>query len=200
MRLVYLVSVFLVFVLGGCVTKQPHIDEYRVSTTLNITPSHKDGCKQKSIKVSPTFSKNSLRELEMAYIYDDYKLDYFTQSQWSETPNSAINSEIVSMLRELQLFESVQVSQSRSRSDYILESSIEDFIQYFDQKSQKSFVDVRITLSIVDTKTAKTIATRSFQKKLSVKEMNAQSGVQSLNLALAKLLNESSLWLEEVCQ
>ena len=184
----------------SCTTIQPHIEEYRISPQLHLETSKAQKCSNKSLKVGQTFSSNLLMSMDMNYGVGTYKLNSFNQSQWALSPNRAINAEIAKILRESNLFKNVQISKSRSKTDYYLESNIEDFMQYFSEDEKSSFVNVRISMSLIERKTGEVIATKIFSKRLQTKELNAASGVEELNRALKDVLSESALWFDELCQ
>lgn len=184
----------------SCARVQPSIVEYRISPQVQLKQLKAQECREKSIKVGQTFSSNLLMSMDMNYGVGSYQLNTFNQSQWALSPNRAINMAIAEMLRDTNLFKNVQIAKSRSKTDFYLESNIEDFMQYFSKDEKQSFVNVRISMSLIDRKTSQVLATKIFSKKLPTKELNASSGVIELNKALQDVLSQSALWFEEVCQ
>jgi cholesterol transport system auxiliary component len=136
----------------------------------------------------------------MKYAYGDDKLFIYSQSQWALSPNQAITSEIVNLLRDLELFSSIQISKSRSRNDMLLEISIDEFMQYFSEDGSRSYVNVVLSLTLLDTRTKTIFATKTFRQKSDVERLSAEGGVESLNTALRTILLSSSIWFERVCK
>jgi ABC-type uncharacterized transport system auxiliary subunit len=193
-------ALFITLFFVSCATVQPHVEEYRIAPQVQLKQFKAQECRENSIKVGQTFSSNLLMSMDMNYGVGSYQLDTFNQSQWALSPNRAINMAISEMLRDTKLFKNVQIAKSRSKTDFYLESNIEDFMQYFSEDKKQSFVNVRISMSLIDRKTSQVLATKIFSKKLPTKELNAASGVIELNKALQDVLSQSALWFEGVCQ
>ena len=190
-----------VIFLSGCVTTTtPPMNEFRVNSNLSFSSLSEGKCHKKSLKVAEAFSSNSLKSLKMKYAYGNNKQFIYSQSQWALSPNQAITSEIINLLRDLELFSSVQIAKSRSRNDMLLEISIDEFMQYFNEDGSRSYVNVVLSLTLLDTKTKTIFATKTFRQKSDVKRLNAEGGVESLNTALRTVLLSSSIWFEEICR
>ena len=89
---------------------------------------------------------------------------------------------------------------SIDKNGLILETNIEDFMQYFSEDEKESFVQVRINLTLIDVKTSKVLATKTFESKIKVDSINSDAGVKQLNIALENVLKSSAEWFGEVCQ
>ncbi len=199
-----MIKIFIAFVTAlffvSCTRVQPSIEEYRIAPKVQVKQFKAQECREKSIKVGQTFSSRLFMSMDMNYGVGSYQLDTFNQSQWALSPNRSINMAIAEMLRDTKLFKNVQIAKSRSKTDFYLESDIEDFMQYFSEDEKQSFVNVRISMSLIDRKTSQVIATKIFSKKLPTQGLNAASGVIALNKALQDVLSQSALWFDEVCQ
>ena len=195
----YLVTIAFLF-LTACTVSQPHIVEYRIKPPLPTKSYDATECKEKSIKVSQAFSANSLMVKKMKYTSEGFKEYSFNESEWSQSPNRAITQEIVRSIRASKLFRSVQSYKSRSESELILESTIEDFSQYFNEKEKHSYVKVLLSMSLLDAKTGRVLGMKQFSKKLQSETLDAQGGVKALNRALADTLIQSNVWLNKVCR
>ena len=195
-----LLIVFITFILTGCSITTPAVSEYRINVLPAATAFSQTGCKEESLKVAQAFSSSSLMSHEMNYGQGLHKQYKFTQSQWAESPNRAISSEILEYIKLTKLFKNVQISKSRTRNGLLLETNIEDFMQYFSEDEKESSVRVRINLTLIDVKTSSVLATKTFESKIEVDSVNADAGVVHLNIALQNILNESGQWLDEVCK
>ena len=198
MKLLYIV--LAVFTLTGCSTTIPSVAEYRISTQENSKSFTQSSCSDKSLKVAQAFSSSSLMTLNMNYGQGPHKRFVYTQSQWAESPNSAITAEILKSIKSTKLFKSVQVSKSRSNNNLLLETSIEDFMQYFSEDEKSSYANVIINLSLIDTSSNRVVATKTFDSKVEVLTIDADGGVVALNQALENTLLESVEWFGEVCK
>ncbi|MFK5937783.1 MAG: ABC-type transport auxiliary lipoprotein family protein [Sulfurimonas sp.] len=194
------IAIFMMFVVTGCTVVKPHISEYRINPTLVSSSIKNEECSDKSLKVSQAFSSNALMLVDMNYAIGEYKSDNFTQSQWAQSPNRAITAHILKMLQEAKLFKTVQISKSRSKNGLILETNIEDFMQYFSVKKDSSIAKVVISSTLIDVKTNRVLQAKTFSKSIKVKSLNAEGGVIALNAALSEVLIMQREWLGEVCK
>jgi cholesterol transport system auxiliary component len=187
-------------IFSGCSTISPTISDYRIDTKTEKQNFSQQGCKHSSLKVAQAFSANSLMTLDMNYGQGEYKQFTFSQSKWAKSPNKAITSEIIRYIKSTTLFKNVQMAKSRTRNELLLEINIDDFMQYFSKDEKSSYVNISITLTLVDMKTSKVIDTHSFEIKHDVAMINAHGGVIALNGALKEMLQESGVWLSGVCK
>lgn len=194
------VLVLTVLLFSACSTVNPPVTEYRLNLDMPKNTQMQKGCSEKSLKVAQAFSSTPLMTLNMNYVEGSNKQFAYSQAQWSVSPNNAITAEIIELLRSTELFKSVQVSKSRSKSDMILEINIEDFMQYFSDDFENSHANAVITLTLIDSKSNNVIATRTFNSKVDAKTLNAEGGVYALSMALSDVLKQSSLWFNEVCK
>jgi len=189
-----------ILLLSGCSVTKPSMTEYRINLDNSSVNLGADGCIDKSIKISQAFSKITMMTKDMSYAQGIDKQFVYSQSQWSIDPNHAITSEILKLLRDTKLFKSVQSSKSRSISDWVMEINIEDFMQYFNEGSTSSHVNVVISLAIIDSKTKRIISSDTFGSKVEASTLDAGGGVKALNIALLNTLLESKEWLAKVCK
>lgn len=198
--MIKLLLIGLAILISGCSTSTPAVAEYRINVEPSSTEFNVQGCKKKSLKIAQAFSSSSLMTLDMKYGQGNHKQYTFTQSQWAESPNRAITAEVLEYIKSTKLFKNVQISKSRSKNGLLLETNIEDFMQYFSEDEKESFVGVSINLTLIDVKTSKVLATKTFKSKIKVSDLNAGTGVKYLNSALKNVLDDSGVWLSEVCK
>ena len=191
--------IFIIF-LSACSTSNVQITEYTINTKIQNTNANKNGCLNKSLKLSQAFSKNALMSSKMSYAEGVYKQYFYSQSQWADSPNRALTFEILKLIRTSQLFKNVHTFKSRAKNDLILETNIEDFMQYFTDDLTKSYVNVVISLTIIDAKSKSILATKTFGAKVDSKTLDAEGGVKALNEALEIVLSDVSEWLVGVCK
>ncbi|MDB2562792.1 ABC-type transport auxiliary lipoprotein family protein [Sulfurimonas sp.] len=197
----YLAISLFIILLSGCVTtKVPAKSEYRISTDVVAMQTTSNVCKSKSLKIAQAFSSGILMSNHMMYAIGNSKQYAYAESLWAENPNTVVTSKVLKLIRETKVFKSVQVSKSRSRNDFILEINIEDFMQYFDEASLHSHASISITLTLVDIKSNRVIATKTLNSKVDVKELNAEGGVKGLQMALSNILEDTNTWISGVCK
>lgn len=193
-----IILIVSILFITGCTVKTAPMTEYNIKTNVKVATIKSSKYADKSLKVSQAFSPNSLMSLKMNYVQGDFKEYYYNQSQWSQSPNKAVTMQMIKMLRKTALFSSVQVFKSRSKSDLILEISVEDFMQYFDKNLLNSYVNIEMTLTLINSKDNSIIASKVLKSKLKSKTLDAQGGVEALNEALEDILLQSVKWLGDI--
>lgn len=196
-NMIFLVIGALFFI--SCSAPKPAAVEYRINMDTITTNFDKSTCRDKSLKIAEAFSPSYLMSLNINYVLGKNKQFAYSQSKWASAPNRFIGAEVEKLLRDMSLFKTVQTSKSRTKSDYILETNVEEFMQYFDADSTKSDSKVVIVLSLIDSASSQVIASKSFSSQIESKTLNAEGGVEALSLAFKNVLQESTLWFEELC-
>jgi len=192
---IFLLALFVT----GCATKYPAVTEYRIKADPKQSTHLQNSCEKKSLTVAQVFVPSSLMSKRMKYVVGSYKEYAYNQSEWAENPNRAITQEIVKVLQNAKIFKTLENYKSFSRSEYTLESRVDDFSQYFSVDEKSLYVLVDMTFSLIENKTAKVVAIKHIIKKEEAKEPNANSGVEALNKALSETLEEMSAWLAGSC-
>lgn len=190
----------ITFLLLGCSTNTPAVSEYRINVPQTTTAFEQTGCKEQSLKIAQAFSSSSLMTHNMNYGQGTHKQYKFTESEWAESPNRAISAEILQYIKATELFKNVQTFKSRSRNGLLLETNIEEFMQYFTEDEKESFVKAKINLTLLDAKESKVLATKTFSSTVKVDALSADAGVIALNKALENILEEFGKWLSGICE
>jgi len=190
----------MMVIFTGCTVNVPHISEYRIDAGESETVFTQKSCSDKSLRVSQVFSSSSLMSKKMKYAHGSYIQNDYSESQWALSPSRALTSEILKSVRSSELFSSVLSYKTRSRSNYMLESSVEDFMQYFSEDEKNSYVRVAIVMSLVESKSGEVVSSERFIVKKETKSSDAKGGVEALNAALKELLSQSNKWLSEECK
>lgn len=129
-------------------------------------------------------------------LYQDqqYSLNAYAFSKWSDTPNRMLSNLFLTSIGDSGIFKVALPADSRGKSDYILESSLQQFHQQIDS-GNISTAKIRIGFYLIETKSGKVIATREFSSSEKTASKDAKGGVQALNEA-ARLVNKELLaWL-----
>lgn len=189
-----------VVLLSGCSTIKNPMTEYRIVLESPESQSAVSGCKEKSLKIAQAFSPSALMSLRMDYAESNNRVFSYSESQWRESPNHYVTQQILKEIRAMNLFKNVQVSKSRSRNSWILETNIEDFMQHYSDDLKESFANVVISLTLIDYKSNSVVATKTFTSKVKSKTLDAQGGVKALNSALTIILEQNREWLNGVCK
>lgn len=192
--------IILTLLFSGCTTIKPTIAEYYLTAKDIKVKNDALGCRDKSLKIANVFSSSSLVSSKMEYMQADNKVYSYSQSQWQESPNSMVESILLKTMRESELFSSVHPSKSRIKSSLILETNIEEFMQFFSKDLKTSHVKVTINFSLIDTKTNQVVAHKSFSSQVDARTSDAKGGVDAFREALSEILTKNLEYLSGVCR
>lgn len=194
------VLIILVLFLSGCTTIKPSVAQYNiVIDDLNINGSAL-GFKERSLKISKAFASSSLSSHRMEYMDSQRRVFAYSQSQWQESPSVMIESILLKSIRETGLFKSVHPSKSRIKSDFVLETNIEKFMQFFSEDLKESHVEVVLNLSLIDAKTNSVFKSKTFRSKVETKSLDASGGAEAFKSALFEIMLQNIEWLDGVCR
>ena len=196
---IYILLGFL-FLFSGCSTSSPVVTKYKISSSIDVPKQKTSTCSSKNVKVSSAFTNSALMSKDMSYVQGDSKVYKYSESAWFNNPNRMVSSELIKMLRELNIYRSVQESRSRTTADLIIESTLEDFMQYYSEDLSSSYALVQINFSLIDAKMNKVIDAKTFRSKVDAKTIDAQGGVKALRSALKNVLQDSSVWFVKGCK
>ena len=196
----FVLFVLAVLMFSGCSVTYPPVTKYRLSIEMPKNDLGESKCQNKTLKISEVFGSNALTTLRMNYALGENKEFSYSQSQWATPVNDEVSGDLLELIRGTHLFKNVQIAKSRSKTDWLLETNIEDFMQYFNEDSTDSFANVVISLTLIDASNNSAIATKTFTAKVPAKTLDAQGGVEALNSGLFDVLTQSRAWFGEVCK
>ena len=194
-----LIGILVVF-LTGCTVTKPHVLSYRIAPTVSEMKSNEGSCKANSLKVSQAFTSKGLMSKKMHYVETGYKEFTYTESGWSNPPNKAISKSLLASVRGSGLFLSVNSANSRSKSDLYLETTVEEFLQFYNMEDKTSYVEVKFSFTLVDLKNNKIVDSKVISQNITTESLNAEAGVVALNEALSQVLKQTNIWLHKACK
>jgi cholesterol transport system auxiliary component len=124
----------------------------------------------------------------MAYLERDYRLDYFADHQWVDSPAAMLEPLLVQALGAHPAFGAVGSDGRGIRADLRLDTVIEAFYQDF--RTRPSRVRVALRVRLVDPGDGRILAMRLFDLTEPAPADAAYGGVQAINRAVARLLPE----------
>ena len=184
-----------VLFLNSCAVSVPQPNEYRLAIQAQKVAAKESKCKKASLKVQNAYCDDIFMSESMYYIEGKYSEYAYSQSKWAQTPQTMITKAFTENIRAMELFKSVQSSESKTKNDFLLEITIDDFMQYFDKSAKNSFVKVTITCALVDMKTHRAYVIKTFAKEMKTPSNDALGGVEALSNALNEVVEECDVWL-----
>ena len=194
-RIYWLIGILVMLTLSGCSSKSSQsIDIYtlKYSELLNKNRTTID----KTLKISLPKSTKEIRKNKILYAKTPHQREAYAYSRWSDTPNRMVEQFLVTFLNQNELFKVVIPANSEANSEWILESSIEDFYHSFNKENQ-SFGVVKIRFFLINQKDKKVISKRFFSTNVPASSLNAEGGVKALNEALLQIGEELIIWLDQ---
>ncbi|MBU1883977.1 membrane integrity-associated transporter subunit PqiC [bacterium] len=201
MKRVFLYS-FIVLFISGCSLQTLVGANNTYQFDIKDDPQHYSsaGCKKYVLQVKNIDSYNPILSRSIYYSIGDYELATYSKSNWQEIPSKTIKSSLIQALRDTKIFNDVVSNRSSVQPDYVLEYSVEDFMQYFSEDMKSSDVDVKIHFKFIDYRSSKLLYSTTIEKKLPSASLDAIGGVKSISSALDDVVKQSSLWLDERCK
>ena len=190
----------LLLLFGACSSPRPALQEYIVTPKVLVVPSKTGKYREKIVKVASVYAEEDLHSNNMFYVEDGMKKFAYSSSEWATSPQQFIHEEIMKTLEETKVFSFVQLPNSKVESDFILETRLNDFTQYFEDNDKKSYVVVSITFTLVNSKKHTIVVSKSFSSKVVVNSLNAEGGVKALSVALKEVLSNASIWIVKVAK
>lgn len=124
----------------------------------------------------------------MAYVEQDFRLDYFADHQWVDPPATMLAPLLVEALTGSSVFGSVSGDTRGIRAALRLDTVIEVFDQDF--RTRPSRARIVLSARLVDPAEGRVLATRRFEDTQVAPTDTAYGGVQAINGILSRMLPE----------
>lgn len=124
----------------------------------------------------------------IAYTRDPLSLDYYTKSEWADTPGKMLHPLIVMTMEKTNAFRAVVTPPTPANPDLRLEIDIIRLQQEFWEKPSR----VRLTLraKLFEPNSGQVLATQLFEATEPAPSEDAEGGVRAANKAVEKVLEE----------
>ena len=194
-------SLVLVLISGCSLqTKVAANTQYRVEVASQSQNYSSTSCKNDLLQLKNINSYDPITDRSIYYQIGDLKLASYSESNWESAPFKTVELSLVSGIRDSKLFKDVISSRSTAKPDFILEYSVEEFIQHFSEDMKSSYSTVRIHFALLESKNSKLLYSTTIEKKVPSSSLNALGAVKALQSALNDLLQQTNVWLNERCQ
>lgn len=163
--------------------ERPVITQY----TINETPKG-IGHKTKSnlvLLVNTTQASPAYNTDQMVYVPSPYKLNYFAQNRWAETPAQMLHPLIVKTLQNTHHFRAIISPPDSGNYNLALNTQLLQLQQDFIQKPSQIHLVLRAQLTSADNTV---VATKEFSVTITAPQDNPYGGVVAANQATAKML------------
>jgi len=180
---------------GGCsTTKLPPTNAYTISIATIKDKPVEQTTSNKIIRVGMPTSTAAIMSRNILYQDRHHSLNAYAFSKWSDTPNRMLANLFLTSIGDSAIFKVALPADSRGKSDYILESSLQQFHQRINA-DDTSTASVRIGFYLIETKTGVVKDAREFMSTEEVTSINANGGVEALNRAALSINAKLLEWL-----
>lgn len=185
----YLLSAFILY---GCSTSTPAVNEYTLLST-HINQPKNTPVSSKTLSVASSKSIGSLLGKNLIYLYENGQTGSYLYSRWSDTPAALIQRSFLASLNENALFASLSPTTTLARTDWVLESDLDAFYHRISKNTSDGYID--ITYRLVDARTKELLASKRFIVSSPAATKDAEGGVEALKNATTELNHQCIDWL-----
>ncbi len=131
----------------------------------------------------------------MAYRQRPFEVNYYATSQWADTPAHMLAPLLALALDRSGVWNAVILGRGPVGPDYRLDTKDLLLEQQFLQRPSRVYLGARMQL--YDLKAARVVGTRTFELFEETESEDAYGGVTAANRAVAKLVQDASVWIKE---
>lgn len=195
----FLVFFILSVGLVGCAKNiQPAYSVYAINTTCETdNSSHKKTKSSKALKILTPRSSSAIASRNILYQENEYTQYPYAYSRWNGALNNMLGTLFLSCISKSENFRAVLPSQSKGKSDFLLESMILEFYHNINLDGS-SDGRVRIEIYLIEAKGGRVVATKEFFSKVSSKTLDAKGGAMALNDASKSVVLNLTQWLSSL--
>lgn len=133
----------------------------------------------------------------IAYRRDGVALQYYTRSQWADTPARLLAPLVVRTLERSGAFRAVLGPQTGGRADWRLELELIQLQQVFDSAAL-SHSEVQLRVQLIDLTDRSVLLSQVLSAQAPAPSADAQGAVQAANTALGQIMRELSALLQRL--
>lgn len=182
----FIALTIVAFIVTACASSPVKKSYILTTDTQNITTGN---AQLPSLMVSQVKSTNRLTN-DMFYSRSANEIESFTKSDWITTPPQMLQAAITQNLEARNLFQYVIMAPNSISSQYRLDLTIIRMIQYFDETTQQSNIELRLQARLVNNTSNRIVRSFSYYKNEPSLTYNAEGGVAAYNKALQSITDE----------
>jgi cholesterol transport system auxiliary component len=162
-----LTALTLAVLLAGCGVlpdKPAPQTSYRLEPVLPL-PAAPTAASSLTLQVLQPIASSSFESDQIAYRREPYRIDYYSRSRWAEPPAEMLGNLIARALEDAGLFRVVLGPAARLPADLRLHSELIALEHIIRDSSQTQGSEVRLAMRVqlVEVKSARVLATQSFE-------------------------------------
>ncbi len=198
MTRLFIIALFTAsLLLTACAPFQPVRDEARSTWELNpeLTARTFEPT-EATLYIGRPEAVPALATSDMAYRESTYERRYYARNRWVDEPARLLHPLLVTSVEDTGLFRSVLAFGGAAPTDYRLDSELLVFEHDYTERDA-GMARVVLRARLVDTDSARVLATRRFRAEQDSQEAGPGPGVAATNRATAALIDDLLAWLNE---
>ena len=148
-----------------------------------------------TLLVAPTSASSFYANTEIAYSRGEGVRSYYQFSSWTESPDLAINTQLISRLEQGSHFRAVVPAASGIQGDLLLATTLDEM--YHDATTPPGLSRLRLSAQLSNPTMRALIARRTFDVSLPALSFDAAGAVQGFRDALGQVLGQLTAWVNE---
>jgi ABC-type uncharacterized transport system auxiliary subunit len=148
-----------------------------------------------TLLVAPTTASSFYANTEIAYSRGEGVRSYYQFSSWTESPELAINTQLILRLEQGSHFRTVVPAAAGIQGDLLLATMLDEL--YHDASASPGVSRVRLSAQLSNPRMRAMIARRTFDVSLPAPSFDAAGAVQGLRDALGQVLGQLTAWVNE---
>lgn len=187
--------------LAGCIlfpSDQPVVHTFRLSLDeahWHDEDRRQDGGGRGTVLVTTPLALSGFDTPRMAYRQRPFEVSYYATSEWADTPARMLAPLLALALDRSGAWNAVILGRGPVGPDYRLDTHDLLLEQQFLQRPSRVYLGARMQL--YDLKGARVVGTRTFELFEDAESEDAYGGVAAANRAVAKLVEQASVWIKE---
>jgi len=184
----------MLFLFNGCSQKTVQkTDIYTLKFQQNENTKPTIMISNKTLEIMLPQSTKEIRKNKILYAKNFFQRESYAYSRWSDTPNKMLAQFLISKLDQSGIFNAVLAAHSPVDADLLLQSTIEDFYQYFEDNQAYAIVKIRFFL--IDKKDKNILSKHYFSAKIPSDSLDAKGGVKAFHIAIEQITDDVKTWL-----
>ncbi len=182
----------LAALVGACSALQPAAVEPPRLHVLDARAPAAPAAQQRDlvVEVSPPRARPGFDTPEIAYVRKPHAIEYYANNRWAEAPARMLGPLLAQALEETGAFRAVVQPPAAVPVDLRLVTELNRVQQNFEARPSR--VEVAVHVQLLDVRSRRVLATRTFEATEDAASDDAYGGVVAANRAVARVLAQVS--------
>ena len=152
----------------------------------------------RALLVAPTSTSPFYDTQSIVFSREPGTRGYYQFAAWTERPGRRFDALLLARLERRGAFASVASITAGVRGDLLLSLALIEL--YHDDRNAPGHVRIEISAELVDRNDRRLLGRRTIVQEAAVEQDNAEGAVRAFETAMAKLLDEVTVWVEQAAR